>query len=401
MSGFQSAVADLIRADLSKRRPLPDRVANPSIEDIAAGRGTPLHVAVARFDGIGDWVLTLPLILSLLGSDAVASVTCVAPSRHASLLGAHPGVAVEGIGRLTILEPPAPGGVLGKLIATSAIGQRRASRVGLEARGRWDVVVLPRWDTDVGQNARAWAQGTAAPIIGFDPAARPDVRPQEGRERALVSAPVPETRDCINEIEHTRALMLAMGLEDHVRPGYGKAYFGVDDDSFRDGIAMHVSSIEPKRRWPAHLWREVASELIRQGEKVILIGGPGDAPVHQFIQDGLGSAITSTSGVVGLADLPHVLAKSRAFVGNDSGPMHIASSLGVPTVAVSPHPVGASDSHRNSPTRFGPWGTTAVVLRPQPAGTGCTDGCVASKPHCIATISARDVLAAVNEVKGA
>lgn len=85
-----------------------------------------------------------------------------------------------------------------------------------------------------------------------------------------------------------------------------------------------------------------------------------------------------------LRELAALLSKSRLFVGSDTGPMHIAAGLGVPTVAL----FGAVDHRRN-----GPYGPTGRVIT---AGVDCSpywlaDGC----PHklkCMTEISVEEVL---------
>ena len=44
--------------------------------------------------------------------------------------------------------------------------------------------------------------------------------------------------------------------------------------------------------------------------------------------------MTSLIGALPLADLPALLGRASLFLGNDSGPKHIAAGLGVPTVGV-------------------------------------------------------------------
>ena len=75
-------------------------------------------------------------------------------------------------------------------------------------------------------------------------------------------------------------------------------------------------------------------------------------------------------GVLGcMAQKDQDLIRRRApyvdmVVGNDSGPAHIACSVGTPVVTVIHHSLDGDPAHRSSPTRFGPWGVPHRILRP-------------------------------------
>lgn len=391
------------------RYPLPaSAAAHPAAEAadlaaLAAEKGRPLSVAVARFDGIGDWVLTLPLVSALAASPAVADLAVVAPAPWRGLLDRGVAGRFVPYGLGTILAPPPPGGVLGKVRAVAWPTGRAARAAGARDAGGVDVVVLPRWDTDLGSNARAWAAGTGAVLLGFDPAAVPGTTRRERRERRLLTAPVADAAPATHEIEHLRLLMDALGLGTDVRPGYGAEYFGVPRvaDAEQPYVVVHALSNEPKRQWPPQRWREVAAALTRDHDvDVVLIGSAAERDRLGTIAEGLGPRVRVQAGQP-LAELPALLAAADSFVGNDSGPMHVAASLGVPVVAVSPHPEDGDPAHRNSPVRFGPWGVRTQVLRPATGLDRCRAGCVARTPHCITAVSVDQVLAAVGRVRGA
>src|SRR5205823_6724682 len=65
-------------------------------------------------------------------------------------------------------------------------------------------------------------------------------------------------------------------------------------------------------------------------------------------------AVISLIGALPLADLPALLARASLFLGNDSGPKHIAAGLGVPTVGVHSGTVDVRE--------WGPIGVNAVAV---------------------------------------
>jgi ADP-heptose:LPS heptosyltransferase len=67
------------------------------------------------------------------------------------------------------------------------------------------------------------------------------------------------------------------------------------------------------------------------------------------------AAIRSLVGEIALADLPSVLTRAALFIGNNSGPKHLAAGLGVPTIGVHSGTV--------DPREWGPSGVNAVAIR--------------------------------------
>ncbi|MBI4667751.1 MAG: hypothetical protein HY747_00985 [Elusimicrobia bacterium] len=101
-------------------------------------------------------------------------------------------------------------------------------------------------------------------------------------------------------------------------------------------IGMAPGSKWPTKRWPVQHFAETAGRLLdtHVNGRIVLTGGPEDKELCAQTAVLLGSKTINTAGRVGLGDLPGLMSQLRLFVTNDSGPMHIASGLGVPTVAV-------------------------------------------------------------------
>lgn len=115
---------------------------------------------------------------------------------------------------------------------------------------------------------------------------------------------------------------------------------------------LHPFASEPAKTWPADRFIGVASEFRRAGLEPIFLAGPGD-DTTPF------AAFEAWNGRP-LTGVKNLLARARLFVGNDSGPAHIAAAFGVPVVAL----FGPSD-----PCIWGPWRTPARVLT-SPDGIG-------------------------------
>ncbi len=364
---------------------------------IAKSVGAPLRVAVARFDGMGDWVLTLPLLQELVACSDVASVDLVGPPSWRKLLTRSGQLQYIPYVRGTLLQPPPPGGLLGKIRAMSFIVGRQAFQDGSSHRHDFDVVVLPRWDTDLGQNARIWAAGTSSTVIGFDPRGVPSCSWEERREHVLLQGLVSENRAAVHELDHLSTMMAALGLPPHVKRGFGIDYFGVQDVPKRAVIVMHPLSNEPKRQWPIEYWRCLIREILRATDmRIEIIGSSAEKERLEVLSQVEPRRVSLRAGEP-LDRLPGLLAGAAVFVGNDSGPAHVAGAVDVPTVVISPHPIDGDPGHRNSPVRFAPAASRLWVLQPEEGLGRCKHACHAKTAHCIKQISPLQVSEAVME----
>lgn len=380
------------------QRSIQHPLSTGSLEMLASQHGRPLRVAVARFDGIGDWILTLPLLLALEHSPAVSEITIVAPASWHSLLEKHGRFAYRDYEFGTILQPPSPGGVVGKVKATSFVVGNRAIDLGHSWKNDFDVILLARWDTDLGQNARLWAAATDAHLIGFDPRDVPGTTPLERREVTLLNGVVSGTRPDVHELQHLQTMMSFLGLDDSIPPEFGRAYFGIPHTPVRTCVVLHPLSNEPKRQWPIENWRILIRQLLDTTSfDVEIVGALSEKSVLETLLPHGEERVRLQVGLP-LQELPTTIGSARAFIGNDSGPAHIAGSLGMPVVVISPHPRTGDPTHRNSPVRFAPATPQLAVLQPEHGLGKCIDGCKARTPHCIRQIRPDEVLDALEQL---
>ncbi|HTS60687.1 MAG TPA: lipopolysaccharide heptosyltransferase II [Candidatus Acidoferrales bacterium] len=126
------------------------------------------------------------------------------------------------------------------------------------------------------------------------------------------------------------------------------------------GVKDPVAGISPgaaygnAKRWPAARFAEAAAKL---GMPVLIFGSSAERPLCGEVAAALGRAgpqAWNLAGETSLREFIDLAAACRVFLTNDSGAMHIASALGVPTVTV----FGATDD-----TTTGPTGPLARVVR--------------------------------------
>jgi len=111
------------------------------------------------------------------------------------------------------------------------------------------------------------------------------------------------------------------------------------------------------KRWHTDRFADVADTLAGELQlRVALIGSDHERPISEEIRDRMKSSAAMLTGRTSLETLIGVLAESSLMITNDSGPMHIAAALGIPTIAV----FGSTDERVTGP--YGP--RTRIVKHP-------------------------------------
>jgi ADP-heptose:LPS heptosyltransferase len=126
----------------------------------------------------------------------------------------------------------------------------------------------------------------------------------------------------------------------------------------------------------------------------VIVAGPGQEKLARHVAS---SARVDTAVLTGLSlkELVALLRMSRVFVGNDSGPMHIAAALDRPIVAVW----GSSESTVWHPWTLAPYRVVNGDRRNDEATGRSGDGANLERdPTAIKQIRASEVIAAVDEV---
>jgi ADP-heptose:LPS heptosyltransferase len=115
---------------------------------------------------------------------------------------------------------------------------------------------------------------------------------------------------------------------------------------------VHPVAATPEKTWRADGFLAVAEHLKSRGLETVFIGGAGDdlSPFRAY----------RTVAGAPLSEIKALLAGAALFVGNDSGPAHMAAAFGVPSIVI----FGPSD-----PEIWGPWRTASEVVR-APEGIG-------------------------------
>ena len=143
------------------------------------------------------------------------------------------------------------------------------------------------------------------------------------------------------------------------------------------------------KRWPAERYAEAISRLGEEHPSLAfaIIGDARDRPVADSILRKAKERMASAVGA-SLLQTSSLLARSCLYLGNDTGPMHMAALHGVPCVAVF--------SERDRKGKWHPFGKGHSVMRAEVPCVGCMlRECFAVPPVCLSAIGVEEVVAAV------
>jgi ADP-heptose:LPS heptosyltransferase len=107
-------------------------------------------------------------------------------------------------------------------------------------------------------------------------------------------------------------------------------------DPMRDLIAAILPGASWKgKEWPANNYAKVADRIVNGYRgKIVILGSSADANVASSVASGMRSPCSNLAGKTGLRELAAILELCGIYIGNDTGPLHLAVALGIPTLCL-------------------------------------------------------------------
>jgi ADP-heptose:LPS heptosyltransferase len=100
-------------------------------------------------------------------------------------------------------------------------------------------------------------------------------------------------------------------------------------------FGLHPGAKAPARRWPADYFVALGTALARRyGARVVVTGGPGEEEIAHAVAEGIGGAAVNLAGKTSLGGLAAVISRLDLFIGNDTGPSHLAHALRTPSITL-------------------------------------------------------------------
>ena len=127
----------------------------------------------------------------------------------------------------------------------------------------------------------------------------------------------------------SRQVVLRLAPEELGRAANHLAQHGVG--SRQPWLLLHPGGSSEDKRWPAESFAEVARRLSERSVSTVIVHGPHEAALARAVAQSVQVPVIATPSLRQLAAL---IGQAPLFLCNDSGPMHIASALGIPLVAI-------------------------------------------------------------------
>ncbi len=266
------------------------------------------RVAVIRLRSLGDCVLTTPALEILKRSRPDLNIAVVVEERFKPIFENNPDAGV-------LLEPSA-------------------------AR-------LARWRADLCLNLHG---GTRSMALTVGSGARFRAGFAHHRYSSIYNVRIPTAQEIlgverkVHTAEHLASAMFYLGAGEGDIPR--SRLFAEPRPAVAPYAVLHPMASAASKTWPAGNFKAVANHLRDcWGLEPVFIAGPGEDL----------TAFDGSKTVVGasLAEIKSLIAGASLFVGNDSGPAHMAAAFQVPVLVM----FGASD-----PDVWYPWRTRSEML---------------------------------------
>ena len=344
----------------------------PAVERVRA-------IAVLKFWGVGNWALLRPVVAALRDRWAGARVVVVTLAGNVPL--------VEDVAdRVVAVRPHGLAATVADLVRAHRALRAEAPELSLDFEQFAVVGTLLCRAAGIPQR------------VGFSSGAR-------GRD-GLLTVRVPFRRDAhagrsFRDLAEAagvpRAPYVAGGLAADAAGHAEVARLLGDAAGARPVVVLHPGSGDnfPGRRWSPTSFAAVGRHAReRFGARVVVTGAAGEAALVADVARGCGGDALPAAGALSLRGLVALLARARVVVSNDTGPVHLASALGRPVLAMF---------GPNTPVLYGPLSPGSRAFH---AGLPCspcltTDNYRSSRCRihtCMAAIPTGEVVAAADRL---
>jgi heptosyltransferase-2 len=206
----------------------------------------------------------------------------------------------------------------------------------------------------------------------------------------------------VHQIDYYIEMVRALGCEPagrdvRLRPGRDYddlagtlfARFGIAENHPLIGIAPGAA-YGPAKKWLPDRFAAVADRLSGEsGAQMVLFGSAGDRESTAAVRGNARHPLIDIAGMTNLKEAIALIARCSLFISNDSGLMHVAGALGVPTIALfgSTNPVTTS-----------PVGERSVVIHHDVDCSPCLKPVCPTDFRCMEMIGVEEVTAAARKL---
>jgi len=346
------------------------------------------RILIVKMSSIGDVIHGLPTLAVLHKHFPQAHIAWAVEPKAYDIVRAHPN-----LDEVLCLDLDAIGQKL-KKPATFLAGIRAIQELALKIRaGNYDLVL----------DLQGLLKSGLVSCFSQAPFRLVYSRPREG-SALFATHLVPTNPDSLHAVEKYLDVLRYLGLT--IEKGDEEKFILTilpEDEKFVEEffwqqaikesemiIGLNPGAAWRTKQWPSHHFAALADLLIEKyGCRIMIFGGPGDRTLVEQVASEMKHPAIIAGGKTTLKQLAALIKKCQVFVGNDTGPLHLAIAVQTPVVAL----FGPT-----SPTLTGPYGSKQIVLSknlpcaPCFKAKKCPQG---SQVNCLESIQPEEVLQAV------
>ena len=143
------------------------------------------------------------------------------------------------------------------------------------------------------------------------------------------------------------------------------------------------------KRWTQKGFQEIGDYLVKQGVNIIFVGDQNDREFAQGIQKRMGGHSVNFCGRLTLIQLAELCQRAALVISNDSAPMHLASYLDRPVLAI----FGPT-----KPQKYGPWSKKSYFLHKNEHCLKCQNNRLTTPHTCMEAVKSEEGIKILKEI---
>jgi heptosyltransferase II len=148
----------------------------------------------------------------------------------------------------------------------------------------------------------------------------------------------------------------------------------------------------PAKRWFPARFAKVADKIAGALDcRIILLGGKSDDDAAEEVRSLAQTSLLNLAGKTDLKEAVYLISQCRLFISNDSGLMHVAGALNIPTIAI----FGSTNPQTTAPA-----GNQSIVIHQAVSCSPCLKKTCPTDFRCMELISVEDVFAVARNILG-
>lgn len=293
------------------------------------------RILIVRLSAIGDVVRVLPAMHCLRDQYPGAQIDWVVERKAADIVSDHPDL--DNV--LVFERPPEAGKAARDFLALCREIRARRYDIVLDFHGILKSGLLTGFSGAKERYGFAWPRGREGSYLFINHRVKlgPEVANRIHENLALVEPIAPGRK----------RLDVTIAVPEPIQASV-EHFFDESFDGAKWVVAMHAPVERPEKQWPLEHYAELADMLLADGRfEVLLTWGPGQADVAQEVVRLASRHPVVAPELASLKEYAWLARCASLYFGGDTGPMHIASAMETPVVAV----FGGTEPEKHAPLR--------------------------------------------------